>query len=182
VIQDEPGRETIVRIPHRSIRDKRGHVNELATDDTRVSVTLWDDSFSLPIRLYFAHAGDDAPLLGFEVGDETHTETSLDPGQVARIVKSLPLYTAYAHAVIEMDREKIGRTLEIFSEIGTTRRGLPGKFFRVIANEYDSRVQEGDSAPITSIAVAHDVKKSTASRWVKEARRRGYIKGGNRAK
>jgi DNA-binding MarR family transcriptional regulator len=100
---------------------------------------------------------------------------------VTRIAKNLPVYTAYAHAVIEMDRAGLSRTLEILNQIGTTRRGLPGKHFRFIANEYETRVREGDKAPITSIAEAHDVKKSTASGWVKEAKRRGYIKEGENA-
>lgn len=175
MIQDEPGRETLVQIPHRVIRDRRGKVRDEVTDDLRVSVTIWDDSFPLPLRLYFAHPGDDAPLIGFEIGDERHTETPLEPGEVARIVKSLPVYAAYARAHIEMDRTEVSKTLEILSEIGTTRRGLPGTHFRVIANEYDLRVRDGDSAPITSIAAAHNVTKSTASRWVKEARRRNLI-------
>jgi hypothetical protein len=176
VIQDEPGRETVVRIPHRALRDRRGNLHDSVTEDPRVSVTIWDDSFPVPLRLYFAHPGDDAPLVGFEVGDENHTDTTLAPAEVARVVKSLPVYTAYARAHIEMDRTEVSKTLEILSEIGTTRRGLPGKFLRVIANEYEARVHEGDPAPITSIAAAHGKTKSTASRWIKEARRRGYIK------
>jgi DNA-binding MarR family transcriptional regulator len=181
VIQDEPGRETTVRIPHRTIRDKRGHVFDDVVDDERVSVTLWDDSFPLPIRLYFKHHGVNPPLLGFELGDEAHRRTTLEPAQAVRIAKNLPVYISYAHAILLMDRANVKRALEILNEIGTTRRGLPGRFLRIVADEYMTRVRQGDSAPITSIAEAHAVDKSTASRWVKEGRRRGFIKEAHNA-
>src|ERR1035437_9301854 len=71
MIEDRPGRETTVRLPHRSINDRRRRP-VTTTGDNRASVELWDDSCPLPIRLYFAHIGDDAPLLGVEVGSEAH--------------------------------------------------------------------------------------------------------------
>ena len=174
VIEDR----TTVRPVHREIWHRRsGRVNPSALDDQRTSVEIWDDRFRLPLWLYFEHNGQGAPLVGIEVGSESHADTPLDPTQLMHVTKNLPMYVAYARAEIALDADpsQTGLLVEALNEAGTTRRGKPGRFFRVIGEEYAARVGEGDSAPVTSIAAAHGVVLSTASRWVKEARRRGYI-------
>ena len=170
---------TLIRVPHRTVRHPSGRIHPSARDDLRVSVEVWDDRFRLPVRLYFEHGGSDAALVGVEIGSEEHRDTPMDPAQLTHLAKSLPVYVAYVRAEqdFEASRSQTDRLLEALNETGTTRRGKPGRFYRIIGEDYAARVREGDAAPVTSLAAAHGVVKSTASRWVKEARRRGYIEG-----
>src|SRR5204863_6727941 len=100
---------------------------------------------------------------------------SLEVADVKRLAANLPLYIQYARAGLAFEEGQIDRSLEILEEVGRTRRGLPGPFLKIIADEYNTRVKAGDPAPTTAIAEAHDVHKSTASRWITQARRRGWV-------
>jgi hypothetical protein len=110
-----------------------------------------------------------------EGGDSGTPDARLDPGYVTRVATSLSLYKQYARATILWDHGDATRALAILRNIGATRRGLPSSWFRRIAEEYNRRLDAGERAPVTAIAGAHGVYKSTASRWIKEAKRRGYI-------
>ena len=46
---------------------------------------------------------------------------------------------------------------------------------RLVAQRYETLVAEGERYPITALAAAERVHKSTASRWVSAARRRGLL-------
>lgn len=150
-----------------------------AKDDPRLSVEMRDDAYDLPLRLFFAHMGPDAPLIGLEIGDEDHLETPLALAQVKHVARQLPLYERYARALIQIygptGLSEVGLALEVINEVGSTRRGKGGRFYRVIGDEYTARVRAGDPAPVMSIAEAHGVHKSTAFRWVKQARQWNYI-------
>jgi DNA-binding MarR family transcriptional regulator len=63
-------------------------------------------------------------------------------------------------------------------EIGATRRGLPDEFFKVVGLSYTALLAEDEPHPVKALAEMHHVVISTASRWIKEARRRGYIEDG----
>ncbi len=148
--------------------------------DPRVCVEIIDDAFALPIRLYFADLGKDPELVGVEIGSEHQPQTPLKRAQIAHLGRQLPILTAFARAEINYfnDPAAVAPLLEVLNEVGTTRRGKPGRFYKVIGAEYSTRVREGDPAPITSLAEAHGVNKSSASRWVKQAKIRGYVDEG----
>jgi DNA-binding MarR family transcriptional regulator len=59
--------------------------------------------------------------------------------------------------------------------IGKTRRGLSDDQLRIIARLYETLIAEGERYPVKALAEAQDVDKSTASRWVSAARRRGLL-------
>lgn len=61
------------------------------------------------------------------------------------------------------------------------RRGKPDAFYRGIADEYRD-LSSSTSRPAVEIATRHDVPVSTAHRWVKEARRRGFLPPGQAGK
>jgi len=182
-----------VRYPARTIREVPGKgtfttadgdrlklttlVRTIDTGDPRVRVEVVDDAFALPIRLYFSEFGPDALVVGVEIGSEDHPQTALKPAQIAHVARQLPVLTAYAKAEINyfLDPTAVAPLLKVLNEVGTTRRGKPGSFYKVIGTEYSARVIEGDPAPVSSIAKAHDVNKSSASRWVKQARLMGYV-------
>ena len=67
------------------------------------------------------------------------------------------------------------RAVEALRGAGKSRRGLSDTFFREIASEYLQLIEGGDPHPIKTIADKRPVHKSRASRWVREARDRGYI-------
>ena len=94
------------------------------------------------------------------------------------------MYIDYARAELDWQDGDTAKALErLRTEAGKNRRGLPDKFYREIASEYDDLLQAGDPHPIKTIAAKRPAHKSRASRWVKEARARGYIgeKGENGA-
>lgn len=151
----------------------------------RVRVTVRDSRNPWPLTLFFAHAGDAPAFLGFEIlaeqeeGREIGAEGALDPRSFARLARTLPMYVDYARAEIEWKHGDRGRALEALrTEAGKSRRGLPDKFYREIAGRYEKLVADGNPHPIKTIADDTPVHKSAASRWVKEARRRGYISEG----
>jgi hypothetical protein len=164
VIQDR----TLVRVPHRR-------------DDPRISVEVWDDAYDLPVRVFFRDMGADAPVVGVEIGGAQHPDTPLTLTQIGHVFRQLPLYQEYAKAEMRVwDMETLApseraRLLDVLNQIGSTRRGKPGSFYRIVGDEYAALVRAGDPAPINSIAANHGVNKSTASRWVKEAKRQGHI-------
>jgi hypothetical protein len=166
--------ETKIRSPHRDTRYRTGKLRGKPRDDViedgRVSVEVVDSRYPWPIRLYFESLEPDSPLLGLELGGEDNTSV-IASDQAVRVVASLGAYVDYAHGEIHADRGEMGRALALFREVGTTRRGLPGRHFRIIWDEFNARVEAGEMAPITTMARAHNVHKSTMSRWVTVARR-----------
>jgi hypothetical protein len=139
----------------------------------QVEVTIPDDSNPFVLVLFFAHLGVAPSFLGFEVITD---DGELDPRSFARLARTLPMYVDYARACIELeygDRETAVEALR--AEAGKSRRGLPDRFYQEIADEYWELVAKGDPHPIKTMAQARPVDKSRASRWVKEARERGYI-------
>ena len=48
-------------------------------------------------------------------------------------------------------------------------------FYRTIATTYESLVAEGEPHPVKALSENNHVTISAASRWVNEARQRGYL-------
>lgn len=155
-------------------------IDEAATEvhhdpkkEPRVTVLLHDSRNPGLLELYFEHYGEDPPFRGFKV----LTEGEIDTRKLAGLARRMPHYVAYARSEIGWkwaDRAKALETLR--AETGT--RGLPDRFYRAVANEYRDLVANDDPHPIKTIAERRPVDKSRASRWVSEARRRGYLKEG----
>jgi hypothetical protein len=60
-------------------------------------------------------------------------------------------------------------------------RGRPDGFYRDVADVY-LELASGSPRPASDIAARHGVPVSTAHRWVKEARRRGFLPPGRPGK
>jgi hypothetical protein len=56
---------------------------------------------------------------------------------------------------------------------------IPPDFYWVIAANYRALVAGGEPHPVKALAAQHHVTISAASRWLKEARRRGLVGDGN---
>ena len=61
------------------------------------------------------------------------------------------------------------------------KRGRPDEFYRDLAHAYLNLAQSS-ARPVAELASTHQVPQTTAHRWVKEARRRGYLPPGRPGK
>lgn len=114
----------------------------------------------------------------------------LEPRVLRRIAPQAELFLAFARSAMRLlappdadgkfNVEKRWATwsasADALREHGKTRRGLSDRFYRTIADQYTTLVAEGEPNPVKTLAEIHYVSISAASRWLKEARRRGYVK------
>jgi hypothetical protein len=116
---------------------------------------------------------------------ELHPDAeTLEPRVLRRFSPQAELYVAYARAAMrvfgpegtpESRRDNLRGAAEALRQIGGPGRGLSDEFFRTIAKHYDAIVSEGEPHPVKALGEAHSVTIGAASRWIKEARRRGFI-------
>ena len=149
--------ETVIRVPH-------------SDDDPRVSVAMKTQGCELV--LFFDDAGRQGPLRELRLLPDT---TELEPAALRRIAPQSPLFLQYARAAMSANEEDWVGSLWALREVGATRRGLGDEFYRLIGRNYSALVEQGEQHPVKALGEMHHAAISTASRWIKEARRRGYI-------
>ena len=158
------------------IDDENSRIYAPTTTDPRVRVEIIDDLYPQPVLLWFDSLADDARLVGFGLGSvRTPSLAEVGPEHARRVAANVSLYAKWARAWFALDRGDVRRAIEILDEVGRTRRGVPGRFLKIVADEYNGRVAEGERAPVTAVADAHGVSKATASRWISAARKRNWI-------
>ena len=140
----------------------------------RVAVKIADSSNPFELNLYFEHAGRDAPFVRFTV-DPDGLDGDLAPAAFGRLARNLPAYVTYARAQIAWDHGDADAAVEALRRAGTSPRGFPDSFYREVGDEYRRLVAAGDPHPVKSLTIKWPADKSRASRWKKEAERRGYI-------
>ena len=146
-------------------------------DDKRVAVSMKDRG--LELLLFFDDLSGEGPVREVRLLPD---DKELTPTALRSFMPRSALYVQYARASITFeDSDTLREMLLSLREVGATRRGLPTEFYRVVARSYDSLMQEGEQHPVKALAAMHHVTISAASRWIKEARRRGYIEEGNGA-
>ena len=151
-------RDTHVRSPH-------------SNGDRRLSVAMKEDGATL--TLFFPlETGWSGESELFEVRLEPDNGTPFEPW---RLMPRLPLYVQYARATLADRRDDMAAALRALREAGTTRRGLGDDFYGLVAQSYGALVAEGERHPVKALAEMQPVDISTASRWIKEAKRRGLI-------
>lgn len=163
-------------------------------NDPRITVTLQEVGTPWPIRFHFLNiAADESGQIehreylhvGFELGEQfasvpgtpytplTEEPEPLDPVALQRIAGNYASYVEFARHAIVLEQEGMA---------GALRRLRPGRkparlnddFLRLVADDFRAR-REATSAPLKELAAEQHVDISTASRWVKEARRRGFL-------
>jgi hypothetical protein len=70
--------------------------------------------------------------------------------------------------------ERFYQALEPFRKVAGPGRALGDPFYRLLGEQYKGLVESEYPHPVKTLADIHQVKISTASKWLKEARRRGY--------
>ena len=71
--------------------------------------------------------------------------------------------------------ERFRRSATELREVSGPGRGLRDTFYKQIGAEYRTLQEEGAPHPVKTLGEKHFVSISAASRWIKEARRRGHI-------
>ena len=115
----------------------------------------------------------------------------LESRVLRRIAPQAELYLAHARAAMRSGGEPIERgnfaaqaerqskdlrdSAETLRSIAGPGRGHSPYFYELIGREYSELVRGGEPHPVKALAAAHYVTISTASRWITEARRRGYV-------
>lgn len=99
----------------------------------------------------------------------------LEPRVLRRFAPDAEHYVALARAALRWKHEDARGAVEALRSIGRPGRGLTDAFYRTIAWEYDTLLAEGEQHPVKAISEKHHVTISAASRWLKEARRRGLV-------
>jgi hypothetical protein len=94
---------------------------------------------------------------------------------VNRVVGHYLDYVEIAQRALTVEIGGLGAAIKRLRGPGAKPARLTDDFYRLIASDYRQRSESGVSAPLQSLADAHHADKSTASRWIKEARRRGYL-------
>lgn len=151
--------DTVVRSPH-------------SDDDERVSVSMQEDGATLTI--FFdpetAWSGR-APVL------EVRLTPVVADGEFQpwKLLPKLPLHLKYARASLTWQQEGAGAALAALRGVDERRRGLSDDRLRAVAEIYEALVAEGEKYPIKALAATQHVDKSTASRWVTAARKRGLL-------
>jgi hypothetical protein len=155
--------ETVIRSPHDATvtPPQRGH-------DPRTSVTITDQGCDLV--LFFDDLSGEGPLLELRI-----LPASGAPFAPWLFMPRLPRYLDYARAAIAFNHRDATKALQALRAAGNTRRGLSTDFYRLIARDYQTLVEEGEKYPVKALAIMRSVVISTASRWVTEAKRRGLI-------
>jgi hypothetical protein len=123
--------------------------------------------------LVFEDMSGDGKLLELCVRPD---QEELEPRVLRQFAPQADLYVSAARAAIRWDQDDLLGAVEALRKIGRPGRGLTEDFYRAIAQDYRALVSEGEPHPIKSLGEKHHVSISAASRWVKEARRRGFIK------
>jgi hypothetical protein len=161
--------------------------------DPRNTVTLRERATPWPIRFHFLRMQDtdtgefDLVNVGFEVGDRFEVTPGaavhqlgepprpLDMRALQRVTENYSTYLELARRALILDREGMAGAVELLRGPGKKPARLTDDFYRLIASDYEARRRSGEAHLVKALAEAHHVTASAASRWIKEARRRGYI-------
>lgn len=164
--------ETVIRSPHEVKVTRVEGKTRREIVDPRLSVAMIESGAT--VTLFFpADTGWSGEANPLEIRIEPHE--GKDPFEPWRLMPKLPLYLSYARATLAHRDDDIRSALHALRELGTSRRGLGDEFYRLIAQTYEAIVGEGERYPVKALAESQPVDVSTASRWIKETRRRGFL-------
>lgn len=148
------------------------------------TVEIEHDGFRFVLRFKQGDTWGDGPLQKLEI-EPLETSTSLEPRALRQFAKKTELYVGLARAAMktmqtsgatpEERRSRLLGAVQTLRSVGGPGRGLPDEHYRAIGDHYKALVDEGEPHPVKAISESHNVSISAASRWVTEARHRGYL-------
>lgn len=108
----------------------------------------------------------------------------LTPRALREFAKHADTYVAYARAAVrilgpdgtaEERWNKLRGTTDALREIGGPGRGHDDEFYKQIAAQYLALVDGDEPHPVKTLGEMNHIQISGASRWITEARRRGFL-------
>lgn len=163
-------RDTVIRTPHDATVTRVAGKRRVEVHDPRTSVTMKEHGCELV--LFFDDLGRQGPVREVRILPDTK---NLEPRTLRQLLPKAPVYIQYARAAMSDNVEAWRSSAQALRKVGATRRGLGEDFYRVIAESHAALLAEGEPHPVKALADMHQVGISTASRWIKEARRQGLI-------
>jgi hypothetical protein len=141
-------------------------------------------------RLVIQFAGEDdvagdGPLARVEI---LPAGKQLELSDVRQLIPRAAEYVSYARAAmqtlgppeagtIEERWARFARAAEPLRRVSGKRRGLSDGFYQDIAEEYRKLTSAGERHPVKALSEIHHADISSASRWVRGARERGFLQG-----
>ena len=152
------------------------------SEDVDWRVRMDDDESPWLVFLNFVGIGaPDSPewlCAGYELRRREDVEPSdvraITADDHRHVAERWERFVSVARSALEFSISEAARETGTLRARGRGRRGLPDEFFRGIADQY-RQAHARNNRPTSAIAEAHDVSRSTASNWVAEARKRGYL-------
>lgn len=151
--------ETLVRFQH-------------SKEDPRLSVSLKDAG--VEVLLFFPESDFSGDTDVLEVRVLPHVK-AVTPQALQHVGRRYSMYAQYAGATIKFDGADVRGTLATLRQAGKTSRGLSQDHYVLVAHQYNALVAEGHPYPVKALGEVLYTDISNASRWVKEAKRRGLI-------
>jgi hypothetical protein len=102
-------------------------------------------------------------------------EPTLKPKALRQFAPDADQYLAAARAAMKFKVDDIQAGVEVLRGLGGPGRALTHDFYRGIAREYAALLAGGEKHPVKALGEKHHATISAASRWLKEARRRGLV-------
>lgn len=157
--------ETVWRTPHS------------LDDPNRDSLSMKDRGIELLLFFYrdFGVPRDERPLVEVRLLPDAD---QLTPVKMREFLRRSSHYERYARSFMADflgDPARVLAQAKRLRDFGSTRRGLSDEFYRVIALDHAALLAEGEPHIVKAMAAMHEVTPGAASRWIKEAKRRGYI-------
>jgi hypothetical protein len=157
---------TEIRQPHEAIVERKDGKKTVRVVDPRTSVTVQEQGCALSV---FFH-----PESG-EFAEIRLTPPKTGPFEPWRLLANASLYAQYARASLAADSKDLQGAIRALQQVSSTRRGLSDDQLHLVAQLHRSLIAEGERYPIKAISRTQHVDVSTASRWVKAARDRGFL-------
>jgi hypothetical protein len=141
-------------------------------NDKRVSVHIRENGCVL--QLWFADLSGEGPVLEQRLLPDNGSG-GLEPHKLREFVPRSPLYVSYARAALQFRRGDALQYAAHLRDVGGPRRGHTDEFYRQIARDYKTLIDEGEKHPVKALAAMHRVVISAASKWLSTAREKGLV-------
>lgn len=120
-------------------------------------------------------------IFGKEGGHEAKlSEIRLEPPGIGQfepwhLTSRIPFLIQRARAELAANQGDPFSAIRALRQVTWTKRGFPDSFLRLVASAYGVLVADGEPHPVKALAKSQPVDVSTASRWLKAARARGFL-------
>jgi hypothetical protein len=156
------------------MQDSETHIygpRAYSKDEPRPMVEIRTDGCLL--QLFFADLSGKGPVLEQRLLPDG--SDGLKPHRLRELIPRWPLFADYARAAIQFRRDDALRVAAHLHDVGGPGRGHTDEFYRLVARDYQTLLDEGERHPVKALALMHNVVISAASKWLSVARDKGLI-------